>query len=103
MNNTTNEKANNLKVSNLKELRSLCRFQYGTLTEMANAYSIGLSNLSHVLHGRSVYLHVVARMQQEFKLHDSQVLKFWPQLKNWPRPGLTEHVEARNARLRGAA
>lgn len=90
-------------VNSLAELRRHARLKYLTFTAMAEEYGVRLSNLSDALASRVAYIHIIARLQNEFSIPDDVVLKLWPQLGRWPRPGLAEHVAAREARLRGAA
>lgn len=74
-----------LKITNRSVLRTALIKKHGSLTEAAVNLELSYSRLSAAISGRESLLYVIATIQADLGLTDSQVLTLWPLLRRWPR------------------
>lgn len=68
-----------------KTLRMRLMRKHGSLTRAAERLGKDYHNLSHALHGRIAYRHIIAAIQSDLELSNETVLQLWPQLGEWPK------------------
>lgn len=82
---TLSREVKNLKVTDRDTLRRALILKHGSLTVAAENLSVPFQAVSDVISGRRNNICVMAAIQSDLGLTDSQVLHLWPLLKSWPR------------------
>jgi hypothetical protein len=74
-----------IKIKSRNDVKSILIFKYGNLTKAAHYLNIPYIRLSATIAGRENIHHVIAAIQRDLELTDTQVLHLWPLLKQWPK------------------
>lgn len=74
-----------IEISDRDALRVALIKKYGSLTRAAECINIPYIRLSAAIAGREQVVGIVAAIQVEMEMSNTQVLALWPLLKQWPR------------------